>query len=164
VLQEPGFPKQLLEDVVMYGEMVQAVYDTLLTKDVYSQCFGECYPDEAMTEGTTLGSIGGPDGYFPYFVGPKAGQYKVGQDTGPACKSLLWLSLSGFLCLICKQYKLSTCLMASAVAHCSRSSKIMDLIYEHTLNENAHLPLRPFSCTRAGLASPLWIWPTTSMH
>ena len=93
--QAADYPKELIEDVVMYGELVQAVYDTLLTKDVYSQCFGECYPDVAMEEGSTLASLSGPDGYFPYFTGPKAGQYKVGSSESCACASCARCACAG---------------------------------------------------------------------
>ena len=34
----------VLREAVMYGEMVQAVYDTLLTNDLYSPYFGNCVP------------------------------------------------------------------------------------------------------------------------
>ena len=44
----------MIRDTVMYGEMVQAVYDTLQTKDKYSADNGYCAPG-AMQKDHKLG-------------------------------------------------------------------------------------------------------------
>lgn len=57
----------------MYGEMVQAAYDTLLTKDVYSMYFGNCVKG-VMDPGQSLGD---PDVGTYTQLGKDARQYKV---------------------------------------------------------------------------------------
>ncbi|KAF6265180.1 hypothetical protein COO60DRAFT_1119417 [Scenedesmus sp. NREL 46B-D3] len=64
--------KAFVGEVVKYGEMVQAVYDTLETKDVFSRFFGGCMAG-AMREGSTLG-----DNNRKFInVGEAAAKYKI---------------------------------------------------------------------------------------
>jgi len=63
----------ILRDTVKYGEMVQAVYDTLQTKNVYRQNFGNCMED-AMLQGQKLGD----EEVLQYTqLGDEAKEYKV---------------------------------------------------------------------------------------
>jgi hypothetical protein len=63
----------VLREAVMYGEMVQAVYDTLQTKDEFSADNGLCAPP-AMQEGQSLGA----EAVGKYTtLGEDAKQYKV---------------------------------------------------------------------------------------
>ncbi|WIA17727.1 hypothetical protein OEZ85_009243 [Tetradesmus obliquus] len=58
-LQQAAYAdKDFIKEVTKYGEMVQAVYDTLETKDVYSRFFGGCMAG-AMVKGSTLGANNG---------------------------------------------------------------------------------------------------------
>lgn len=61
--------------MVMYGEMVQAVYDTLVTKDVYSPFFGNCVKG-VMDPGKSLGD---PDSGIAIYtqLGDAAKRYEV---------------------------------------------------------------------------------------
>jgi hypothetical protein len=52
---DPLLREAVLREAVMYGEMVQAVYDTLQTKDEFSADNGLCAPP-AMQEGQRLGA------------------------------------------------------------------------------------------------------------
>lgn len=70
-LKEGRASREVLKDAVKYGEMVQAVYDTLLTKNVYSVLFGRCC-DGAMVPGEQL-----KDMERHLLVGPEAGEYRV---------------------------------------------------------------------------------------
>jgi hypothetical protein len=51
--QLPVLQQAVLQEAGKYGQMVQAVYDTLLTKDIYSLYFGNCVPG-VMIEGQKL--------------------------------------------------------------------------------------------------------------
>lgn len=47
----------VLREAVMYGEMVQAVYDTLQTKDKFREYYGYCAPG-VMLPGDQLAAVG----------------------------------------------------------------------------------------------------------
>ena len=70
----------VLREAVMYGEMVQAVYDTLLTNDVYSPYFGNCVPG-LMQPKKKLGET--VQNYTQ--LGEEAKQYTVRWCIGSSC-------------------------------------------------------------------------------
>lgn len=71
VTAQQELQQAVLREAGKYGEMVQAVYDTLLTKDVYSQYFGNCVPG-VIVEGQKLSEA------EPYTqLGDEAKKYKV---------------------------------------------------------------------------------------
>lgn len=71
--QQDPISADVLRDAVMYGEMVQAVYDTLQTKDEFSKDNGYCAPG-AMQKGQKLGD---PEIERHTILGKEAKEYTV---------------------------------------------------------------------------------------
>jgi hypothetical protein len=101
------------------ADLLQAVYDTLETKDVYSPFFGNCLKD-TMEKEHHLSEYSAEDGKQPIIVGAAAGKYMVSTSccrrfrcNGLLCVTLLSLAK---LCNMMSRYTTKGSIAADIVA------------------------------------------------